>query len=628
MIPRSGVWRLPELLRAARAKGSWRPALRVATDGLAWVAALWVGVALRREFGVKVVPSHPVAVVVVAVLTQSVAGLVAGLYRSHWRYGSDDEVVALAAVVASTTAVALAFDLWIASPRPVPAGAVIAAGPLALLLMAVVRYLVRARAERARRPRGGERSRLLIFGAGYGGDRVLMALLHDPSSRYIPVALLDDDPAKRHLRISGIRVVGDRHRLQEAAARTSADTLLIAIPSADAALVGELNSLGVAAGLRVKALPPMAELLDDQIELRDIRDVRVEDLIGRRAIDTGLSDVADYLRGRRVLVTGAGGSIGSELCRQIHQFGPAELIMLDRDESALHALQLSLDGRALLDSPHVVLADIRDRELVRSLIVTRQPHVVFHAAALKHLTLLERHPAEAWRTNVIGTLNVLEAAVAADVERFVNISSDKAADPISILGLCKRIAERLTASVARTSSLTFLSVRFGNVLGSRGSVLEAFRAQAAAGGPLTVTDPDATRYFMTVAEATQLTIQAAAIGRAGEALVLDMGEPVRITDLARRVSAEYGGDLPIVYTGLRPGEKLHEDLFGTGEVDRRPIHALISHVVVPPLEAGWLEQIREVSPEEGFERLCGRPPVPTAWSPGREVARTLNPVEP
>ncbi|GIF03806.1 hypothetical protein Asi03nite_13440 [Actinoplanes siamensis] len=311
-------------------------------------------------------------------------------------------------------------------------------------------------------------------------------------------------------------------------------------------------------------------------------EVQLTDLLGRRQIDTGLSAIAGHLTGKRVLVTGAGGSIGSELCRQIHRAAPAELIMLDRDESALHAVQLSLDGRGLLDDPSVLLADLRDATAVRAVFRDRRPQVVFHAAALKHLPLLERFPGEAVAVNIRGTLTVLEAS--AGVERFVNISTDKAANPCCVLGYTKRITERLTAHTAAAGAGTFLSVRFGNVLGSRGSVLTTFRAQIAAGGPLVVTHPDVTRYLMTTREAVHLVIQAAAIGGGGEALVLQMGEPVRIAELARRLARHAPVPIEIVYSGLRPGEKLREELFGAGEVDRRPRHPLISHVQVPPLD--------------------------------------------
>lgn len=256
--------------------------------------------------------------------------------------------------------------------------------------------------------------------------------------------------------------------------------------------------------------------------------------------------------------------------------------MLDHDESALHAVQLSLHQRALLDTPDTILADLRDAECIRAIFSARRPQVVFHAAALKHLPLLEQYPGEAVKSNIWGTLAVLDAAH--DVERFVNISTDKAANPISVLGYSKRITERLTAHKAAGHAGIFLSVRFGNVLGSSGSVLTAFRAQAAGGGPITVTHPEVSRYFMTVQEAVQLVIQAAAIGRRGEALVLEMGKPIPIDSVARQIASRSSTPVEIVYTGLRQGEKLHEDLFGVGERDDRPLHPMVSHVDVPPLD--------------------------------------------
>ena len=362
--------------------------------------------------------------------------------------------------------------------------------------------------------------------------------------------------------------------------------LLIAIPRAGRALVAELTDRARAADLAVKVLPSNRELLDGAVRLADIRDLTLSDLLGRREVQTEVETIAGYLTGKRVLVTGAGGSIGSELCRQIQRFAPAELMMLDRDESALHGVQLSIEQRALLedtDRCSLLLADIRDTPTIAEIFRTRAPQVVFHAAALKHLPLLERFPREALRTNVFSTLDLLEMACRAGVERFVNVSTDKAADPTSVLGYTKRISERLTADVATRSEGVYLSVRFGNVLGSRGSVLETFQAQIASGGPITVTDPEVTRFFMTTAEAVELLIQAGGIGRPGEVLVLDMGDPVRIADVARRLVELTQSDVDIVFTGLRPGEKADEVLFGAGEVDFRPVHPLIAHVSVPPL---------------------------------------------
>jgi FlaA1/EpsC-like NDP-sugar epimerase len=314
--------------------------------------------------------------------------------------------------------------------------------------------------------------------------------------------------------------------------------------------------------------------------------VNIDALLGRnqRGTDPFLPD-RSYLRDRRVMVTGAGGSIGSELCRQILWAGPAELVMVDRDESALHAVQLSLYGRALLDDRGVVLADIRDNPRVNEILDGYRPEILFHAAALKHQPLLEQYPGEAVKTNIWGTWNVLSSSAAYGVKVLVNISTDKAADPSCVLGYSKRITERLTSWWAPRR---YVSVRFGNVLGSRGSVLETFQEQIRVGRSITITHPDVTRYFMTVQEAVSLTLHAAAIGEPGQALVLDMGEPVRIVDLATRLG---GADIPIVYTGLRPGEKLTETLLGPDEKDIRPHHHLITQVDVPPLNPTYTARI-------------------------------------
>jgi FlaA1/EpsC-like NDP-sugar epimerase len=347
-------------------------------------------------------------------------------------------------------------------------------------------------------------------------------------------------------------------------------------------------------------LPPVEELLAvTTVTVSDIRPITEVDLLGRHQVDTDVESIAGYISGRRVLVTGAGGSIGSELCRQIARFEPKKLVMLDHDESGLHGTQLAVEGRALLATRSLVVCDIRDEIALKAVFAEHRPEVVFHAAALKHLPLLEMWPAEAVKTNVIGTKNVLDAAENFGSAKFVNISTDKAADPSSVLGYTKRVAERVTAATGVQAKGTYLSVRFGNVLGSRGSVLTTLREQIRAGGPVTVTHPDVTRYFMTVEEAVQLVIQAGAVGRGGEVLVLDMGKPVRISEVAERLVGEASEAVEIVYTGLRQGEKLHEDLFARGELGERPVHALISHVRVPPLEGSECGQLEVVaSPSE------------------------------
>jgi FlaA1/EpsC-like NDP-sugar epimerase len=552
-------------------------------DSISWIAALWLSAWVRYEFEWRNLDIAGLfACMPLVVGIQLIAGWWQGLYKGRWHLGSFEEIAGLLRSVAAAMVVLFFVNLplrWIPISVPVISAFVV------LVEMAAIRYAWRLAIEQRKRPTSERATRALVFGAGEGASQLITATLRDPDSPYLPVAILDDDPGKQHLRLRGIRVQGTRQDIAAIAEQSEAEVLLIAIPSASSTLIRELFDISAAAGLGVAALPPVRELLGSGVAVADVRPLTDADLLGRHAVDTDVASIAGYLRGKVVLVTGAGGSIGSELCRQIQSFEPAELVLVDHDESAIHACQLTLDGRGQLDTPNLVVANIRDRNRMREIFARWRPHVVFHAAALKHVPLLEMHPEEAVKTNVWGTHNVLEAAASVDVERFVNISTDKAADPINMLGRTKRVAEQLTAGVAASASGRYLSVRFGNVLGSRGSVLMAFRSQIASGGPVTVTHPDVTRYFMTVQEAVQLVIQAGAIGGDGEVLVLDMGEPVRIAEVAERMVAASPRDIDIIYTGLRPGEKVHEVLFGSGEDDERPFHPLISHVSVPPMSA-------------------------------------------
>lgn len=589
-----------------------RGVLQAMLDVLAWVVALVFVTLIRHDFQLGTVSWSRISMVIVmAAGVQLVVGYLAALYRNRWRLGSFDEAIAVAICASLTTSiVSLVVLIGINHSRVlVSASTSVMGGFVAVVLMEGSRISGRTILQVSRRPRSAA-SRVLVLGAGNGGAQVVEAMLADPHSPYLPVGFIDDDPSKRHFRHRGIAVLGNRTQIPRAARAQRADTLLIAIPSAAHGLVAEAAELAESEGLAVLVLPPVGELFGGHVGVDHIRELDVEDLLGRNPVETDLEAIAGYLTGRRVLVTGAGGSIGSELSRQIHRYAPSELFLLDRNENALHAVQLSIEGRALLDQDNIVLANIRDADAIMRVFETCRPEVVFHAAALKHLPILERYPSEAFKTNVLGTANVLRAAVATGVDRFVNVSTDKAADPSSVLGYTKRLAERITAQVAIDSPGTYLSVRFGNVLGSDGSVLRTFRSQVASGGPITVTHPDVTRYFMTVAEAVQLVIQAAAIGSDGEALVLDMGEPVRIDDVARRLAAQAPRPIKIVYTGLRPGEKCHEVLLGVGEVDVRPAHPLISHVPVPPLPITILDHVSDI-PEaeltEVLQRLVGRP---------------------
>ena len=523
-------------------------------------------------------------------LIQAIVGYVVGIYRRRWRYGSFDEIAGLLTTTTISIAILLFLRFFDKSLNPYPRSVIVVGGFAGVFLMAANRYVWRLIREQLRRPTEDTATKILVYGAGEGGIQMVNTLLRNPSSSYLPVGFIDDNPDTHRLSISGVPVIGGRDSLAEARGKTGATTLLIAIPSADSSLINDISSRAQKLGMDVKIVPPVQNLNERPLSPGDIRDLTDEDLLGRRKIHTDLQQISDYIVNRRVLVTGAGGSIGSELCRQLARFNPAELIMLDRDESALHEVQLSIHGRALLDTPQTVLADLRDAATIQRIFETRRPEVVFHAAALKHLPLLERYPLEAYQTNVLGTSTLLSAAKSVGVQVFVNISTDKAANPISILGYSKRIAERVTAHFGVNSTTgKYISVRFGNVLGSRGSVLMSFRDQIEKGGPVTVTHRGVTRYFMTISEAVQLVIQAGAIGSNGEVLVLDMGEPVSIYDVATQLVRNSQKSVAIEIVGLRSGEKVHEELFGDGEIDTRPQHPLISHVPVSPIDAQVLE---------------------------------------
>jgi FlaA1/EpsC-like NDP-sugar epimerase len=566
-------------------------------DGAAWAVALFLATLSRYDGDISHIHGRGLLLMIaLAVSMQWFSGTALSSYRGRYYPGSLEEACNLAAVAVSVAALLFTINAVAVPviPRSVPLTA-----PLIMLALAVGArlFFTTHAAQRARLSRPVAH-RVIVFGAGDAGRQLVRSMHNDPTSGYRPVALLDDNPALRRRRISGIGVRGDRSCMATAAAETGADLLVIALPSAGSETKAELAAAASDAGLGVKFLPPLDQLIQPWVGVADLRDLDINDLLGRAPVDTDVATIAGYLQGKKVLVTGAGGSIGSELCRQIHRFEPAELMMLDRDESALHAVQLSITGRALLDSPDVILADIRDAATIHDLFQSRRPDVIFHAAALKHLPMLEQYPEEAWKTNVLGTANVVEAAIASGVRRFVNISTDKAANPISVLGRSKRVGERLVANAARRGAGPFLSVRFGNVLGSRGSVLTTFADQIATGRYLTITHPDVTRFFMTIPEAVELVIQAAAIGRSAEALVLDMGRPVRIVDLAQQLMTMAGRTIPVVFTGLRHGEKLHEELFGTDEDDHRPLHPSISHVAVPPLgdqERGLLSLVSDAA---------------------------------
>lgn len=566
-------------------------------DAAAWSFGILAALVLRFDFNLaRIHWGWTLALIGVTMLSQLAFGWLTWLYRNRYEIGSFDEVRVLVLDVTLVAVFTWVFAYLVGYGNGIPRSTMIIAAPIAFSAMGVARYVMRLYAERRMMP-GEEAERTLLYGSGYLGVQTAKRLLTDPKAQTLPVGFLDDDPAKRHQEVRGVRVLGGLKDLENAVRQTRATQIIVCIGDADATLLQRVDNAADRSGITAMVLPPLDQILNNSSVISEVRELTIEDIIGRHPVRLDTESIAPYLQDKRVLVTGAGGSIGSELCRQLARFAPRELIMLDRDETALQETQISISGHGLLDTNDVVLNDIRDAEALRGIFEEQRPEVVFHAAALKHLPMLEQYPDEAWKTNVLGTLNVLRAAEAVGVEVFVNISTDKAANPTSVLGHSKRVAEKLTAWMAERTGTRYLSVRFGNVLGSRGSMLPTFRSLIESGGPLTVTHPEATRFFMTIPEASQLVIQAGSIGRPGEVLILDMGEPVRIVDVAKRMVAQSGKDIDIVFTGLRHGEKLHEELVGEGEGDERPFHPKISHAKVDTISPevldheGWVARM-------------------------------------
>ena len=555
-----------------------------------------------------------------------------GLYGQMWRYASVQEarrIVLAGAIGGGTVIVAsMAISLVGIGLRTLPLSVVTFGAVLTMLGSGAIRFQSRLLA--ARRPSTDhEWSRVLIVGAGDAGSMLLKDLLHNPSAHLLPVGMIDDDRRKVGRRLHGVPVVGTITALPRLVDRFGVDTVLLAIPSATSALVREVAALCERAHVTLKVLPSVQELVGgaaSKVTARDIRDLRIEDLLGRKQVETDLESVAAMLRGRRVLVTGAGGSIGSEIARQVASFGPAALVLLDHDETHLHDVVMSLNEmrasqrEVAPDDPatdaarvDTVLADIRDRERVFGVFMRHRPEIVFHAAAHKHVPVLEVHPEEALATNVIGTANLADAAVATGVGHFVLISTDKAINPVSVMGASKRLAEQVVRSLQGRGTV-LCAVRFGNVLGSRGSVIPTFFRQIASGGPVTVTDPTMTRYFMSVQEAVQLVLQAAALSTGGEVFTLDMGEPVRIMDLAERLirlsGRVPGRDIPIAIVGARPGEKVVEDIVAP---DEEPVPSGHPSIVVsrPPVPEGAavhqaVAELEHLIPEAPPSELAAR----------------------
>jgi FlaA1/EpsC-like NDP-sugar epimerase len=527
--------------------------------------------------GLEFYASSILLYVAVSVPVKLITFYVMGLYRRLWQYASVGELIriVLATVLSEAVTVLLLFLVVLplsriqGFPRSIP----FIDGLLTLLVVGGPRFAVRLARQRRERPqrlgRLAREKKVLVMGAGSAGAMIVEEMRSNPQLGLVPVGFLDDDGSKHGLWIHGVPVLGGRERIPELVRQYEIAEVIIAIPTAPGSAIREILAVCSQAGVAARTVPGLCDILSGQASVSQIRAVDIEDLLRREPIQTDTSSVEGMLRNCRVLVTGAGGSIGSELCRQIANCGPEALILVGHGENSIFAVANEL-VRFWPDLPiERVIADVRDLDRLHYVFQKHRPETVFHAAAHKHVPLMEANVAEAVTNNVQGTANLLRLAEAYGVGRFVFVSTDKAVNPSSVMGATKRVAELLVQAAARRSEWPYVAVRFGNVLDSRGSVVPLFREQIGRGGPVTITHPDVHRYFMTIPEAVQLVLQASALGQGGEVFALDMGEPIRIVDLAKDLihlsGLEVGEDIDIVYTGLRPGEKLFEEIFLASE---------------------------------------------------------------
>jgi FlaA1/EpsC-like NDP-sugar epimerase len=525
-----------------------------------------------------------------------------GLYQSLWRYAGDVEMGKV--IIASTVGVLISAVLIPVFRFPFPRSVHVIS--LMLLFISVggsrIAYRILRRYATIRKfGKSGLMSRVLIVGGGDAGALLIKELKNHYKGQYHPVAVMDDDPWKWKAKINGVPVKGGMDKLIEVVEKERVDEIIIAIPSASRKRIAQILKVCAKTNCKLKTLPSIYDIVDNKVSIHSIREVSIEDLLGREEMKLEFDAMSGFLKDQVVMVTGGGGSIGSELCRQIAKFSPQKLLILDNYENSAYELQKEIEFAHPQLDLEVVIASIRDRERMVEVFSHTQPSVVFHAAAHKHVSLMENNPAEAIKNNVLGTLNVAQCAHEFSAKGFVFISSDKAVNPTNVMGATKRIAEMIIQSINRDSKTEFVAVRFGNVLGSNGSVVPLFQQQIKRGGPVTVTHPEVTRFFMTIPEAVSLVIQAGAMAKGGEIFVLDMGEPVKILDLATELIKLSGFepeiDIQIEFSGLKPGEKLYEELLMKEEGLQSTKHQDI--FVAKPIELTYQEILRKI---EGLEK--------------------------
>ncbi|MEH7375012.1 polysaccharide biosynthesis protein [Neobacillus drentensis] len=524
-----------------------------------------------------VVPTMPLALVsTTLLLSHHIFAYKYKLYKSAWEYASVDEMVTVLKAVTFSVITAAIIQYIIG--QQVYFRILTTTWMMHLFLIGGSRFSWRIYKDKHLEGNNKVKKRTLIIGAGSAGMFVARQLKQS-NGELIPVAFIDDDKQKQHLEILGIPVHGSLNKLDDAVKDLMIENIVIAIPSLNKKELHDIYVECTKTKINTQMMPMFEDLVTGKVSVNEIRNVEPGDLLGREPVELDTQSIAKYITNSVVLVTGAGGSIGSEICRQVSQFSPSKLILLGHGENSIYTIEMELKS-SLSNKIEIVteIADITDRDKIFAIMNEYKPRVVFHAAAHKHVPLMERNPEEAIKNNVIGTKNVAEAAGENGVETFVMISTDKAVNPTSVMGATKRIAEMIVQELDRKSNTRFVAVRFGNVLGSRGSVIPLFKDQISKGGPVTVTDPQMTRYFMTIPEASRLVLQAGALAQGGEIFVLDMGEPVKIVDLAKnliRLSGYLEEEIEITYSGIRPGEKLFEEILNKNEVQDYQVHPKI-----------------------------------------------------
>ncbi|WP_033543107.1 polysaccharide biosynthesis protein [Planococcus sp. CAU13] len=520
-----------------------------------------------------------------------------GLYKKMWIYASIEELKSLVKAITLTLFVTMVMQFMYSGQ--LYTRTLMLTWMLLILLLGASRISLRLYNDWTMNRKTSDKSRTLVVGAGQAGRMIVRQMQQNPEWGRDPVVFVDDDPKKWGLEVYGLPVVGRLKDIPEVVNPYNIDQIVIAIPSMSRKEMAELTKLCISSGVKTQTIPRIEDLMLGKVTVNDIRDVKIEDILGREEVKLDMDAIKEKLKGKTIMVTGAGGSIGSEICRQIGNFKPAAILLLGHGENSIYNIDRELRAKLhknIKITP--IIADVQDRERIFAIIEQYKPDVIYHAAAHKHVPLMEANPFEAVKNNIMGTKNVAEAADASGVGNFVLISTDKAVNPPNIMGATKRFAEMIVQNLARKSDTTFAAVRFGNVLGSRGSVVPLFREQIALGGPVTVTDPEMTRYFMTIPEASRLVIQAGLLASGGEVFVLDMGEPVKIVELARnmiRLSGYEENEIKIQYTGMRPGEKLYEELLDDSEIQ--------SEKVYPKIYIGKATPISEMELSEVLNRL-------------------------